>query len=344
MYSRSWLVASLFVLGLAGGCSQFNTNLTTQTSSSTLQFLSPQSATAGDSGFTLTANGSGFVTGAIVIWNVGPNQVQLTTTFVSSVQLTAPVPNSDLAAAGKIQVAVQIPGSAVSGASGTSATTTTEVSNVVSFSVNPTPGPAPTIASLSASTTSMPATPYCAATGFTLTVTGANFDSTSVVNWNGSPRATTFGNSGQLTASILPQDTAFPGTASISVSNASGVSNSVLFTMTTPGTNLVPPSITAPLQITIPKGSPTLSVNMDGNVLPCTVAEWVTQASGSAVISPLTTRYVPANQDPADAAVHLSVAIPAANVVAAVTAQIVLFNLEPPAGGQSSNAIAVTIQ
>jgi hypothetical protein len=38
------------------------------------------------------------------------------------------------------------------------------------------------------------------------------------------------------------------------------------------------------------------------------------------------------------------VAIPAANVVAAVTAQIVLFNLEPPAGGQSSNAIAVTIQ
>src|SRR6202790_4478282 len=344
MCSRKWLIVALVILGFVGGCSQFNTNLTSQTSSSTLSYLSPQTANAGDPDRPIIANGGGFVTGAIILWNVGPNQVQLNTTFVSSTQLTATVPASDITAAGSVQVAVQIPGSAVSGASGTSATTTTEVSNVVSFSVNPTPGPAPTIASLSASTTSMPATPYCGATGFTLPVTGANFDRTSVVNWNGSPRTTTFGNSGQLTASILPQDTAFPGTANISVSNASGISNSVLFTMTTPGTNLAPPSITAPLQITISKGSPTLSVNIDGNVLPCTVAEWVTQASGSAVISPLTTRYVPANQDPADAAVHLSVAIPAANVVAALPAQIVLFNLEPPAGGQSSNAIAVTIQ
>src|ERR1700674_1081021 len=153
MYSRRWMTASLVVLGLLGGCSQFNTNLTTQTSSSTLTFLSPQSANAGDSGFTITANGTGFVTGAIILWNMGPNQTQLTTTFVSSTQLTAPVPNSDLTAAGNIQVAVQIPGSAVSGASGTTATTTTEVSNVVTFNINPTPGPAPTIASLSASTT-----------------------------------------------------------------------------------------------------------------------------------------------------------------------------------------------
>jgi hypothetical protein len=344
MFSRSWLVASLFVSGLIGGCSQFNTNLTTQTSTSTLSFLSPQAATAGDSGFTIIANGSGFVTGAIIMWNVGPNQVQLATTFVSSVQLTAPVPNADLAAAGKIQVAVQIPGSAVSGASGTSATTTTEVSNVVNFIVNPTPGPAPTIASLSASTTSMPATPYCGAAGFTLAVTGANFDSSSVVNWNGSPRTTTFTNSGQLAASVLPQDTAFAGTANISVSNASGISNSVLFTMTTPGTNLLPPSITAPLQMTIAKGSPALAVNIDGSVLPCTVAQWVTQVSGSAVKSPLATKYVPANQDPTDAAVHLSVAIPAVDLVAAGSAQIVLFTLPPPAGGQSSNAILVTIQ
>src|SRR5467141_1960242 len=140
MYSRRWLIASLVVLGLVGGCSQFNTNLTTQTSSSTLTFLSPQAANAGDSGFTITANGAGFVTGAIILWNVGPNQVQLTTTFVSSTQLTAPVPNSDLAAAGNVQVAVQIPGSAVSGASGTTATTTTEVSNLVNFTINPTSG------------------------------------------------------------------------------------------------------------------------------------------------------------------------------------------------------------
>ena len=340
MYSRSWMTASLLVLGLLGGCSQFNTNLTTQTSSSTLTFLSPQAANAGDPGFTITANGAGFVTGAIILWNVGPNQVQLTTTFVSSAQLTAPVPNSDLTSAGSVKVAVQIPGSAVSGASGTTATTTTEVSNVVNFNINPTAGSAPTIAALSASTTSMPATPYCGATGFTLTVTGANFDSSSVVNWNGSRRATTFVNSGQLTASILPQDAAFPGTANVTVSNATGPSNTALFTMTTPAANLAPPSITAPLQITIQKGSPTFAINIDGSVLPCTVAQWVVGSTKS----PLVTTYVPANQDPTDAAIHLSATIPAADLVTAGPAQIVLFTMQPPAGGQTSSAIAVTIQ
>src|SRR3979490_3018567 len=108
MYSRRWLIAALVALGPVAGCSQFNTNLTVQTSSSVLTFLSPQTANAGDSDFTITATGGGFVSGAIILWNVGPNQVPLTTTFVSSTQLTATVPASDVAAAGHIQVAVQI--------------------------------------------------------------------------------------------------------------------------------------------------------------------------------------------------------------------------------------------
>src|SRR6266567_5089668 len=192
MHSRRWLIGALGALGLAGGCSQFNTNLTNQTSSSFLTFLSPQTVTAGSSDLTLTATGAGFVTGAIVLWNAGPNQIQLATTFVSSSQLTAIVPASDMTAAGNVQVAVQIPGSAVSGASGTTATTTTEVSNIVSFRIDPTPGTIPVLTSFSASTTSMASTPYCSPTGFTLTVTGSNFDTSSVVNWVGSPRATTF--------------------------------------------------------------------------------------------------------------------------------------------------------
>jgi hypothetical protein len=343
MCSRRWLIASLVGIVLAGGCSQFNTNLTTQTSTSTLTFLSPQTKNAGDSDFTITANGGGFVTGAIILWNAGPNQVQLNTTFVSSAQLTATVPASDIAAAGSVPVAVQIPGSAVSGASGTTATTTTEVSNTVNFMINAKPGQTPTIASLSASTTSMPATPYCSASGFTLTVTGSNFDSSSVVNWNGSPRTTTFANSNQVTASILAQDAAFPGTANVSVSNASGPSNTVLFTLTTPMANLAAPTITKPAQLSIPKGSQTFTLMIDGNVLPCTVAEWITQMSGNTVTTPLVTTYIPANQETADTTVHVDAIIPAAFVQAAGSAQVVLFNLQPPAGGQSSNAIAVTI-
>src|SRR6195256_5335069 len=293
MYSRSCLIAALVVLGLAGGCSQFNTNLTIQTSTSTLTFLSPQTANAGDTDFTITATGGGFVSGAIILWNVGPNQAKLPTPFVSSTQLTAPAPASNVAAAGNIQVAVQIVGSAVSGASGTTATTTTEVSDVVNFMINPTAGPAPVITSLSASTTSMASTPFCSPAGFTLTVTGSNFDSASVVNWKGSPRATTFNNTVQLTASILPQDAAFPGAAGVSLSNASGPSNNVTFTMTTPGTSLPAPSIATASSITMPVGSKTFTLIVDGTFLPCTIAQWVTQVNGNTVISPLATTYVP---------------------------------------------------
>jgi hypothetical protein len=105
--------------------------------------------------------------------------------------------------------------------------------------------------------------------------------------------------------------------------------------------NLAPPTITKPSQISIPKGSPTFTLTIDGNVLPCTIAQWIAQ--GSTAATPLVTTYVPANQDPADAAIHLTATIPAADVQAAGSAQIVLFNPQPPAGGQTSNAIAVTI-
>src|ERR1700686_953020 len=228
MYSRRWLIAALAVSGLMVGCSQFNTNLTTQTSSSVLTFLSPSSVRAGEvssTGLAITANGAGFVSGAIILWNLGPNQIQLTTTFVSSIQLTATVPASNFASAGTVQVAVQIPGSAVSGSSGTTATTTTEVSNLVKFDIGAAGGPAPAIASVSAPSTSLSSTPYCQPNGFTLTVNGSNFTNDSVVNWNGLPRGTTFGSSALLTAAILATDTALPGIGRVSVSNAAGTSN-----------------------------------------------------------------------------------------------------------------------
>src|SRR5205823_211361 len=72
--------------------------------------------------------------------------------------------------------------------------------------------------------------------GFTLTVNGTGFVSGSVVNWNGSARATTFVNSSQLTASILASDIATASTASVTVVNPSpggGTSNIVFFPITT---------------------------------------------------------------------------------------------------------------
>ena len=75
--------------------------------------------------------------------------------------------------------------------------------------------------------------------GFTLTVNGSGFVSSSTVNWNGSPRATTFVSSSQLTAAIPAADVSNAGTARVTVSSPSPggrTSNFALFEITTPVT------------------------------------------------------------------------------------------------------------
>jgi hypothetical protein len=71
----------------------------------TLSGLSPSSATAGGGAFTLTLNGSNFLTGSTVSWNGN----MLPVTYVSGTQLTASVPASDLAQIGTAQLTVMNP-------------------------------------------------------------------------------------------------------------------------------------------------------------------------------------------------------------------------------------------
>jgi hypothetical protein len=73
--------------------------------------------------------------------------------------------------------------------------------------------------------------------GFSLTVNGYGFVAGSVVQWSGSPRATTFISRSSLQASISAADIATAGTAFITVLNPApggGTSNSVYFSITTP--------------------------------------------------------------------------------------------------------------
>ncbi|MBU1671359.1 MAG: S8 family serine peptidase [Actinobacteria bacterium] len=67
--------------------------------------LSPDHATAGGPGFTLTVNGTGFIGDSQVSWN-GAN---LPTTYVSSTRLTATVPAASIAGGGAAQVCVSNP-------------------------------------------------------------------------------------------------------------------------------------------------------------------------------------------------------------------------------------------
>src|SRR5207237_52192 len=101
--------------------------------------------------------------------------------------------------------------------------------------------PVPTITSIS------PTSATVGSAEFTLTVNGTNFVSTSTVNWNGAPLATSFVSATQLTATVPASLVATAGTASITVANPSpggGTSNAQTFTIANT------PAITSPLTAT----------------------------------------------------------------------------------------------
>jgi hypothetical protein len=80
----------------------------------------------------------------------------------------------------------------------------------VAFAANPVP------------TVTAPVHPQAVVPGsgaLTLTVYGANFVSGAVVNWNGSPRSTTFVSARELEAKILAADVAKPTAGYITVTN-----------------------------------------------------------------------------------------------------------------------------
>ena len=93
------------------------------------QPLVPDAVAPGGKGFTLTVNGTAFVSTATVNWNGGP----LATTFVSASELTAQVPASDIAQASTAAVTVVNPGPG----GGASNVVFFSVADAVSFSLSP---------------------------------------------------------------------------------------------------------------------------------------------------------------------------------------------------------------
>jgi hypothetical protein len=79
--------------------------------------------------------------------------------------------------------------------------------------VTPPDNPVPVLTSIS------PDNARAGSAGFTLTVTGSSFLSSSVVEWNGSARATTYVSASRLTAAITAADMAQAGTARVTVFN-----------------------------------------------------------------------------------------------------------------------------
>ena len=88
-----------------GGGTSTTTTFTVNNPTPSVSRLLPSSIAAGSTGFALTVNGTGFVSGSSVRWN-GSSR---TTTFVSSTQLFATITAADVATVGIPQVTVTSP-------------------------------------------------------------------------------------------------------------------------------------------------------------------------------------------------------------------------------------------
>jgi hypothetical protein len=267
-----------------------------------LSSLSPGTAVAGGAAFTLTVNGSNFVSGSVVQVN-GSSR---TTTFVSSTQLKAAIPASDIASSGSLSVTVvnAAPGG------GTSAALT--------FTVSTPANPAPSLSSVS------PSSVAAGTNGVTLTVAGSNFINGSVIQVNGSNRTTTFVSSTQLTASLPASDLAVGASLSITVFTATpggGTSSAVTLTVTNPAPSI---SSISPSTVIALGGTFTLTVNGSGFI-----SGSVVQYDGSA----RSTTFVSSTQ--------LKATISSNDIISLGSHTITVSN--PAPGGGTSNSATLTV-
>jgi photosystem II stability/assembly factor-like uncharacterized protein len=197
--------------------------------------ISPVSTVAAGPSFTLTVNGYGFTAGSAVLWN----GVGLSTTFVSSSDLKATVPASDIRAGGTVQITVSDPN--LGSTNGLVFTTLNPALNFV-------PGISPSSATAGSS-------------DIALTVVGLassgpipeGFSLSSQVLWNGTPLQTQFVSTTQLTATVPATLLASPGNALVAVYNpppGGGTSSSATFTISAPAptVTLNPTSVSFPSQ------------------------------------------------------------------------------------------------
>lgn len=209
---------------------------------------------------TLTVNGANFTNKATVQWN----GTALATTFVSSTQLTAVLPDSSLTQAGANQVTVALPDPGGI------------TSSAYALTVD---SPSPQVTSVSP--TSVPV----GSGGLTLTVNGSGFFSGSQVALNGTTLSTTFVGATQLTAAVPSTDTAAAATYTVSVINpapvTSGSTTTQAFTVAYPTPVL---QAIAPTQVQ-PGSNATITLTISGYMPGQSIISFNGQAVSASAIS-----------------------------------------------------------
>jgi IPT/TIG domain len=281
--------------------------------------LFPSNIVAGSPGFTMSVNGTGFVSSSkgasFLYWNGSPRSTSLNQiTGQLQVQILA----SDVANPGTVNVTIVNP--APGGGESTP----------VPFTVETPQAGAPALAMMSA-----PFSPTSATAGgqaFTLTVNGSNFTANDTVTWNGSVRTTTFVNPNQVTAAILQNDIADAGTASVAVFTPGLVVGSLSEPFPVTGPNNPNPSIGSLSPSTVSVGSGDTEVMISGSGFNLfSNAEW---SVNNGPTTPLATAFLSGSQ--------VIVMIPAAELAASTTAMIEVVN--PAPGGGTSKQLTFTVK
>lgn len=180
-----------------------------------LSAISPESVAVGTGVTSISVGGSGFSSKSQVQFNANGTQTALATTFISQSQLSASIPARLLQTAGTAQVSVSDP-------------TRQSPSTTATFTVTLAP---PVVSALA------PSSALAGSAAFALTVTGSNFVSGAVLNFDGVAQPTTFVSATSLTATIPAAAIAAAGTNSIIVANPAplgGTSSALSFTVNNP--------------------------------------------------------------------------------------------------------------
>jgi 6-phosphogluconolactonase len=186
---------------------------------------------------------------------------------------------------------------------------------------NQPPAPIPTITTIS------PDSAVAGGAAFTLTITGTNFVTGSLVNFGGAAPTTTFVKSTQLTAAIPAAAIASMGMVAVTVTNPApggGTSNPVNFTITSGASTVPTISLLGPS--CAPAGEPVQLTVVGNNFVASSVVRW--NGSDRPTIS--------------NGSIDGLIAqISASDVAAAGTVAVTVFN--PGPGGGSSNTSTFTI-
>jgi hypothetical protein len=234
-FKASICLTLLVLLTVVSGCGGFKGVVTP-----TLTSISPPTVAAGSAGFTLTATGTNFTSGSLILWD----GVAQPTKVVSNTQLTTTVSAAQIANAGVVSIRVM-----------KSDTTTSAAMNLtITGSGNPT----------FSLTSISPSSVAAGSAAFTLTATGVGFVSGDVITLNGTALTTTFDSSTQLHATIPATSIASAGTISVGVQDASMNNTNQLPLTVTGGSTGTPPTLTSLSPNTAFAGSPDLTLTANG--------------------------------------------------------------------------------